>query len=110
MTELCGWLIPSDTYQFLPFPSVRFGVGSVQQVNRHMRGFVTQHFKEELSGHRLEPGIQPDLPGLWPYPPKRFRHPRRKRDCYPTQKLGRAPRSGPNGQHLGIVERFARHV
>ena len=109
MTKLCTRLISSDTHQFLPFRSVGFCVGSVQQVNRDMRGFVTQHLKQEPSRHRLEFGIQPYLPSHWAYPPKRLRHPPRKRDCHPARKLGRAPRSGPIGQNLGVVERFARH-
>lgn len=109
MTKLCTRLISCDTHQFLPFRSVGFCVGSVQQVNRDMRGFVTQHLKQEPSRHRLEFGIQPYLPSHWAYPPKRLRHPPGKRDCHPARKLGRAPRSGPIGQRLGIVERLVRH-
>jgi len=109
MAQLCTRLIPSDTHQFLPFPSVRFGVGSMQQVNRHMRSFVTQHLKQELSRCLFEPAIQPDLPGLWVHPPKGLGHPSRKDNYHPTRKLGRAPRRGPIGQNLGVVERFARH-
>ena len=104
-----GGYVSGTTDQLAPFGSVRFYLGSIDQVNCHMRGFMAEHLDEQLARRALESRIQANDPGCRTNPTQRPSQTGRELHRHHGRQPRHAPKPGPAGQNSGGIERVRRH-